>query len=253
MRIHLLNESLAFPPADFAIQDGLLALGGDLSYPRLINAYAHGIFPWYEDGQPIMWWSPNPRMVLYPKQLKISKSMRKIIKEEQFEVRFDHNFDAVISACAATKRKGQDGTWITDELTNAFIGLHKLGLAHSVETYQNGLLVGGLYGLSLGTVFFGESMFHHVSNASKIAFFYLTDFLIRNQFQLIDAQQDTAHLRSLGAITIDRRKFLSLLADYIHEPSLVGNWGENDRKRKPNFVVHYLRQNGYNIENESFH
>lgn len=251
MRIHLLNESLTFPPAELAIHDGLLALGGDLSLPRLINAYAHGIFPWYEEGQPILWWSPNPRMILHPRQLRISKSMRKLLKEKVFDIRFDTNFVQVIESCAATKRKDQEGTWITDELASAFIELHRLGLAHSVETYQDGVLVGGLYGLSLGTVFFGESMFHHVSNASKIAFYHLTDFLVRHQFQLIDAQQDTSHLRSLGAVTVDRRKFLALIADCVNEPSLVGNWGQPEIRRKPNFVSHYLQQHGYNLENES--
>lgn len=246
MHIHLLTDSHSFPPADLAIQDGLLALGGDLSLPRVVNAYAHGIFPWYEEGQPIMWWSPNPRMILYPKQLKVSKSMHKLIENQIFEVKFDQNFRSVMEACASSSRKNQDGTWITDDLIHAFTNLHHMGLAHSVETYLHDELVGGLYGLSLGNVFFGESMFHHVSNASKIALFHLVEFLKQNHFQFIDVQQDTNHLRSLGATNTDRRRFLEMLSDAVHKPTLVGNWGEADRKYVHNFVQNYLVRHGVN-------
>ncbi|MBZ0242895.1 MAG: leucyl/phenylalanyl-tRNA--protein transferase, partial [Bacteroidales bacterium] len=195
------------------------------STERLLRAYSLGIFPWYSEDDPIMWWSPNPRMVIKPSDFKASKSLRKLLRDANYQVKIDYNFEEVISACASNPRKDQDGTWITNELKAALIRLHQLGFAHSFEIYTDKELVGGLYGLSLGKVFFGESMFHKVSNASKLAFYELTKFLKQHDFELIDAQQETAHLKSLGAYPVDRTYFLSLLEEYISAPTLRGNWG----------------------------
>lgn len=232
MYIYQLGTAFDFPPADLALQDGMLAIGGDLNPLRLIRAYAKGIFPWYEEGQPILWWSPDPRMTLNLSELYVSKSLKKILHDEIFEVRFDTDFKNVINACAGTKRNGASGTWITTDLRDSFIELHKMGLAHSVETYRENKLVGGLYGLSLGSVFFGESMFHREDNASKVAFVYLVRFLQQNDFNLIDAQQDTTHLRSLGGKTMKRKDFLRLLETFTSEPGLIGNWNSNNCKRE---------------------
>jgi leucyl/phenylalanyl-tRNA---protein transferase len=231
MYIYQLNDSIVFPPAQTAIAEGLLAMGGDLKPERLLKAYSEGIFPWYEEGQPILWWSPDPRLILRPDALYISKSLKKTIRENRFKISYDTNFEGVIDACANTLRDDSDGTWITEDLRNAFIELHRMGLAHSVEATQDGELVGGLYGLSLGTVFFGESMFHVVKDASKVAFVYLVEFLKANDFELIDAQQDTPHLRSFGASALKRREFLELMKSMVFKPSLVGNWGTNDVKK----------------------
>jgi leucyl/phenylalanyl-tRNA---protein transferase len=231
MYIYQLNDSIVFPPAHAAIAEGLLAIGGDLKPERLIKAYSEGIFPWYEEDQPILWWSPDPRLILKPDDVYVSKSLKKAIREKHFEISFDAHFEAVIDACANTLREGSEGTWITPELSSAFIELHKMGLAHSVEAIKDGKLVGGLYGLSLGTAFFGESMFHTEKDASKVAFVYLVDFLRANGFELIDAQQDTPHLRSFGAKTIARSSFLEILKTIIANPSLVGNWGNGNYSR----------------------
>ncbi|MDP2235196.1 MAG: leucyl/phenylalanyl-tRNA--protein transferase [Bacteroidales bacterium] len=231
MYIYQLNESIVFPPAHAALAEGLLAIGGDLRPERLIKAYSEGIFPWYEEDQPILWWSPDPRLVLKPEDVYVSKSLKKTIREKRFEISFDTNFEAVIDACANTLRGEAEGTWITPELRDAFIYLHKTGLAHSVEAYKEGKLAGGLYGLSLGTAFFGESMFYNEKDASKVAFFYLVDFLKSNGFELIDAQQDTPHLRSFGAKTIARSSFLEILKTITAKPSLVGNWGNGNNSR----------------------
>ncbi|MDP3442084.1 MAG: leucyl/phenylalanyl-tRNA--protein transferase [Ignavibacteria bacterium] len=230
MYIYQLDKSFVFPPDSAALAEGLLAIGGDLHPDRLIKAYSQGIFPWYEEDQPILWWSPDPRMVLKPNQIIISKSLRKIIREQQFEIKMDTRFSEVIQACGTSMRNGANDTWITSELKQSFIQLHEKELAHSVEAYQNGILVGGLYGLSIGSIFFGESMFFKVSNASKVAFTYLCNFLNENNFDLIDAQQDTSHLRSLGANTISRTRFLKLLKEYTIKPSLIGKWNTNSCK-----------------------
>lgn len=223
--VYLLSQdNIDFPPAELAPDEGLLAIGGDLSVERLINAYACGIFPWYSENEPLMWWSPNPRMVLFPGNFKPSKSLRRLAESSQFEVRFDTAFEQVIQACGKTTRKDQDGTWLTQELTEAFISLHKLGLAHSVETYYENTLVGGLYGLSLGRVFFGESMFYLRANASKVAFYHLVKYLQLHHFDLIDAQQDTNHLRSLGGLTIDRVDFIQRLNESVTRETLIGKW-----------------------------
>ena len=168
MPVYQLPDEPVFPPADLANADGLLAIGGDLSTPRLINAYSSGIFPWYSEGQPILWWSPNPRMVLFPDRFKRHKNLRRTVEKNIFTYTFDQEFEKVIDHCSHIKRKKQDDTWITEEMKKAYIQLHKAGYAHSVETYQQGKLVGGLYGISLGSVFFGESMFHLQTDASKV-------------------------------------------------------------------------------------
>lgn len=224
MRIYELGTEHVFPPASEAIKEGLLAIGGDLHPARLLNAYRNGIFPWYEEGEPVMWWSPDPRLVIQPHEVYVSKSLRKIIRDRIFTLKFDCNFEAVIENCANTKRKESDGTWLTNDLKNAMKQLHQSGWAHSVEVYHQEKLVGGLYGLAIGKVFFGESMFHLVSNASKVAFVYLSALLQKKEFVLIDAQQDTAHLRSLGAYTISRNDFIQALDEFATQNVSPENW-----------------------------
>jgi leucyl/phenylalanyl-tRNA--protein transferase len=209
--------------------EGLLAIGGDLRPERLILAYSMGIFPWSEVGEPLLWWSPDPRMMLFPKELHISKSMRKVLRENLFEIRFDTSFRDVIEQCARSQGRSLNGSWLSNELMEAFVQLHHRGLAHSVEAWHNEQLVGGLYGLSLGACFFGESMFYTTSNASKAAFISLTQFLDKHGFMLIDAQQDTPHLASLGAKPRPRAEFLNLLAKAIRMPTLVGKWNSPDQ------------------------
>ena len=218
------DKNMFFPDPYEAPDDYPLAYGGDLSIDRLLFAYSNGIFPWYSEGEPILWWSPNPRMVLFPSDLKVSRSLRKVIKNKGFEVKFDTNFEKVINMCATVYRKGQDGTWITPEMIEAYVQLHKAGFAHSVETYLNGKLVGGLYGVSIGRTFFGESMFHLVSNASKVAFVYLIERLKKWQFDMIDCQQSSQHMANFGAVEIPRNKFLDILKSSVKKPTLVGNW-----------------------------
>ncbi|PSR05529.1 MAG: leucyl/phenylalanyl-tRNA--protein transferase, partial [Bacteroidetes bacterium SW_11_45_7] len=199
MPIYELNDQLVFPPPEKADPDGLLAFGGDLDPDRLLIAYRMGIFPWFNPGDPILWWSPDPRMVLYPSHLHVSKDMRRILRKGQFSISYDNDFRAVITACKDTPRKDQSGTWITDEMQKAYEELHKRGYAHSVEVWQEGELVGGLYGVSLGGCFFGESMFSKVSNASKTGLITFVRDLVKNGFQMIDCQVYTDHLASLGA------------------------------------------------------
>lgn len=224
MPIYALSDDLIFPDPNLADNDGLLAIGGDLSPERLLLAYQHGIFPWYSEGQPILWWSPNPRMVLFPDQFRRHKNLRKTVNSKKFELRFDSNFEQVINLCSAVPRQEQDGTWITMEMKQAYVNLHKLGYCHSVEVYRHEKLVGGLYGVSIGRAFFGESMFHLETDASKVALWYLVDKINEWDFELIDVQQDTEHLRSLGAHTIDRPKFLTLLDKCVQHPGYVGKW-----------------------------
>lgn len=224
MAIYLLTDEVGFPDPHLASDDGLLAMGGDLSPERLILAYASGIFPWYSEGEPILWWSPNPRMVVYPQKFKVSKSLRQLIKRQTFEVRIDTHFEMVIHECAKMERENQEGTWITPEMEAAYLKLHKAGFAHSFETYLQGELVGGLYGISIGKAFFGESMFHQVSNASKVAYYHLVQFALQHDFQVIDAQQETDHLKSLGGELMERSDFLSLLDQVIASPTIRGSW-----------------------------
>ena len=201
-----------FPPVELATKDGLLAIGDDLSTNRLITAYKSGIFPWYSEGQPILWWSPDPRFVLFPKKLKISKSMHKLLRDEAFTVTYNTEFQKVINACASVPRRGQESTWITVHMKEAYVKLFELGYAKSVEVWRNGKLVGGLYGVDLGHVFCGESMFSNVSNASKYGFIKFVQELHSNNYQMIDCQVFTEHLESLGAEEIPRKEFLKMLA-----------------------------------------
>ena len=215
MSVFQLPDEPVFPLPDLADPDGLLAIGGDLSPQRLIQAYAAGIFPWYSEGSPILWWSPDPRLVLFPGEFKRHKNLRRLVHSNKFSITMDKDFAAVVEACSKVERKDQDGTWITREMQEAYIRLFELGFAHSVECRLDGKLAGGLYGVSLGKIFFGESMFHYVADASKVALWHLVDFLLENDFKLIDAQQDTPHLRSLGARLIPRKEFLKILAENI--------------------------------------
>lgn len=210
MPLFFINKELVFPPVDLAEPDGLLAVGGDLSTERLILAYRSGIFPWYE-GEHILWWCPDPRFVLFPGELIISKSMRSVLKKSTFTFTINSAFSEVITNCKRVARKDQDSTWITDEVRNAYIELHKKGIACSAEAWQDGKLVGGLYGVRLGKVFFGESMFSHVSNASKFAFINYVNELMKEDVKLIDCQVYTEHLESLGARMISRKEFIGLI------------------------------------------
>lgn len=218
------DDELSFPHPRFANPDGILAVGGDLSAERLLLAYSWGIFPWYSDDDPILWWSPDPRFVLYPEQLKVSKSMRPYFNQRKFTVTYDRDFPAVIAACGGTPRHGQPGTWITAEMKEAYIRLHERGYAHSVEVWQGEELVGGLYGIALGKVFFGESMFTRVNNASKFGFIALVRDLQARGYELIDCQQETRHLSRLGAGSISRERFLEVLEVNRERGTEVGRW-----------------------------
>lgn len=217
MPVYRLSNKLVFPHPSLSNEDGLLAVGGDLSCERLCLAYENGIFPWYSE-KPVLWWSPDPRFVLFPKDLKVSKSMRKFLKKGYYKVTFDTCFKEVITNCGYTRK---DDTWIDTDMIESYCALHKLGIAHSVETWYEDKLVGGLYGLSMGSCFFGESMFSIMDNASKTAFIKLIETI---NFSLIDCQIYSQHLESLGAINIKRSEFLELLAQGIEETSKIGSW-----------------------------
>ncbi|MVN92525.1 leucyl/phenylalanyl-tRNA--protein transferase [Mucilaginibacter aquatilis] len=206
--IFRLDERIIFPKPELAEEDGLLAVGGDLSAERLLLAYQHGIFPWYSNDTPILWYSPHERFVLYPDELRVSKSMRQVLRSGKFKATSNTAFENVIEACSAVPRAGQDGTWITEEMKAAYIGLHKLGYAHSYEIWQDDTLVGGLYGVKVGKVFCGESMFSKVSNASKAA---LIKLCATTEYVLIDCQVHTEHLESMGARFISRQEYLKEL------------------------------------------
>lgn len=224
MPIYRLNHEIAFPHPEGA-EDGIVAVGGDLRPERLLLAYESGIFPWFSENEPIIWWSPDPRFVLLPDHLKVSKSMQQLLKRQHFKVTFDISFEAVIDACAAKPREGQEGTWITQDMKEAYIALHQQGWAHSVEVWNTkGELAGGLYGVSLGSCFFGESMFHHESNASKYGFIVLVNTLKEKGFTLIDSQVHTSHLESLGAQEIPRTSFLQLLSRALDAKTYRGKW-----------------------------
>ena len=203
-----LGKEIVFPPPAYAEPDGLLAIGGDLNIDRLLSAYSSGIFPWFNPENPILWWSPDPRPIFIPGQIRITKSLRKTIQKQLFQITFNQAFEQVLEGCAHTPRHGEMTTWLTEEMKEAYIHLHLHGYAHSVETWQNGILVGGLYGVSIGKAFFGESMFHRISNASKVAFYYLSEFLAKHKFLFIDGQVTNPHLLSLGAIEISREEYL---------------------------------------------
>ncbi len=220
-----LTPNSFFPPLEDALVEpnGLLAAGGDLSPGRLIEAYRSGIFPWFNENEPILWWSPDPRMVLFPSELRISRSLNKILRNSNYEVRVDSAFSQVIQACAAP-RKGQSGTWIHSDMVSAYTELHEMGLAHSVETWVGGELIGGLYGIAQGKMFFGESMFSRIHDASKIAFVHLVKQLEQWNFNMIDCQMRTAHLASFGAREIPRKEFSQRLKELVNYPNQIEKW-----------------------------
>jgi len=215
MPVFRLTKELIFPNPELSEEDGLLALGGDLSEDRILLAYSMGIFPWYSDGPPVLWWSPDPRLVLIPAELKISRSLRQVINKGLFTIKMDTAFAEVIRNCAVIRREGQQGTWITEEMIGAYIRLHHAGYAHSIESWQDGELVGGLYGIALGKAFFGESMFAKKSSASKIALVALAEYLRALDYSFIDCQVTTEHLKSLGAREVPRREFLRMLKEAL--------------------------------------
>ncbi len=223
---------LAFPNPYYADEGGLLAYGGDLSSARLIAAYRRGIFPWFSEGDPILWWSPDPRLLLYPDKFKLRKSFRRVLRSGKFSVTFDQDFSGVIHHCASTPRKGQEATWIVPQMIEAYKRLHKEGYAHSVEVYYEGSLVGGLYGLALGKAFFGESMFSLVSDASKVAFKALSDVLGSRGYDFIDCQMKTDHMMRLGAEVVQRDIFLDELSTTIESSTDMGPWDDFHWKYK---------------------
>lgn len=206
-------DNFEFPPPDRAFPDGLLAVGGDLSLHRLLNAYKNGIFPWYNPQDPILWWSPDPRLVLFPNEIKISKSMRVYFNRPVFKVTYNREFEKVMRTCGEISRRNQQGSWIHEEMIEAYVKLHEEGYAHSVEVWQDNELIGGLYGVAFGKIFFGESMFAFRSNASKFGFIKLVQRLQQLEFMLIDCQQETPHLQSLGAVSVSRKYFIEILND----------------------------------------
>jgi leucyl/phenylalanyl-tRNA--protein transferase len=218
------NYHVAFPHPSEAEPDGLLAVGGALREDWLLAAYAQGIFPWFNEGEPILWWSPDPRMVLFPERVKVSKSLAQVLRKGVLRCTVDRDFANVITACARTPRRGQNGTWITNAMRQAYTALHRLGVAHSVEVWQGEALVGGLYGVSLGGAFYGESMYSHVPNASKVALVHLCEMLARRGFKLIDCQVHTPHLERMGATLLSRDEFLSLLDEALGMDTWKGNW-----------------------------
>ncbi|RLA91985.1 MAG: leucyl/phenylalanyl-tRNA--protein transferase [Deltaproteobacteria bacterium] len=224
MPVYLLSDELIFPRPEEAEENGLLAVGGDLSLKRLLLAYRLGIFPWYSEESPILWWSPDPRLILEPENLKISKSLNKVIKKGIFSITMDQAFEAVIRGCAQAQRPDARGTWIVDDMISAYCRLHQAGFAHSVESWFEGKLVGGLYGVSLGKVFFGESMFYQMKNASKVAFVYLVRLLQIWGFDMIDCQITTSHLINFGAHEIPRSQFLKRLSRALQYETRRGHW-----------------------------
>ena len=224
MPVFRLTDKLVFPPVHLSTPEGLLAVGGDLSVQRLLLAYRSGIFPWYSKAEPLLWWSPDPRSVLFPHELRISRSLQKILRQDRYAVRMDTDFQTVITSCANIERKNQDDTWITDEMIDAYLNLHRHGYAHSFETWYQGKIVGGLYGVSIGRCFFGESMFSTHRDASKVALVYLARFAAGMDFGFIDCQVPSNHLCRLGARNIPRRKFMRLLEEHINLPTTIGLW-----------------------------
>lgn len=218
------SESIIFPPVEDSTEEGIVAAGGNLSPGMLLSAYRQGIFPWYNEGDEILWWSLDPRFVLFTEKLKISKSMKKELRKQKYEVTLDNSFKEVIGNCRNAVRRGQGGTWITKEMMDGYCELNRLGWAHSVEVRMSGKLVAGLYGISLGHVFFGESMFTKVSNGSKIAFILLTLYLKDKGFSFIDCQDHTNHLESLGAENIRRKEFFNILNKGLAFPDFIGMW-----------------------------
>ena len=224
MPVYQLSEDLVFPSPHLASKEGLLAVGGDLTRNRLLLAYSLGIFPWYSEGEPILWWSPDPRLVLYPHELKVSRSLDKVINKDRFKVTVDCAFERVIKDCARVRLENREGTWIVDEMVKAYCSLHESGFAHSIEAWAGDRLAGGLYGVSLGKCFFGESMFTRVSNASKVAFVVLVNHLKSQGFAMIDCQITTGHLTRFGAREISRARYLDELDEALKATTLKGKW-----------------------------
>ena len=221
-----LGRSHIFPNPRYSADEGLLAFGGDLSPNRILTAYRKGIFPWYNEDDPILWWSPNPRLVLYPEEFKVNKSFRRFLRQERYKIRFDTNFKDVINRCSTVSRDGQEGTWILDDMKSAYIELFDMGFAHSIEVYEDDILVGGLYGLSMGRAFFGESMFSLKTNASKVAFKALSDVLGCRGYDFIDCQVNNDYLVQMGARDISRDRFLDELEYALSRSSDFGSWAK---------------------------
>jgi leucyl/phenylalanyl-tRNA--protein transferase len=224
MSVFLLSQKIEFPSPHLAEEDGLLAVGGCLSEERLLRAYKMGIFPWFSEGDPVLWWSPDPRLVLYPQEIRVSKSLQKVIRKKQFHLTMDTAFTRVINACASSRTQNNEGTWLTEYMIESYIKLHESGFAHSVEVWYKGELAGGLYGVSLGRCFFGESMFTRLSNASKVAFVALVHFLEKLSFDLIDCQITTRHMVSFGAKEVPRAIFLKQVEDSLQFSTKKGKW-----------------------------
>jgi leucyl/phenylalanyl-tRNA--protein transferase len=222
--VFLLTDKIAFPPPHLASREGLLAVGGDLSRERLLLAYRMGIFPWFSDDEPILWWSPDPRLVLYPREFRVSKTLKKIINKGIFTVTMDSAFGRVITQCAQIRIENNQGTWIVEDMIDAYCNLHESGFAHSVEAWHQGELAGGLYGVSLGRCFFGESMFARISNASNVALVTLVGYLNKLSFDMIDCQLTTKHLLRFGAREIPRVRFLKQLEESLNAPTIKGKW-----------------------------
>ena len=224
--IHELSLSHDFPSPRTAGDEGLLAFGGDLNPNRILKAYRNGIFPWFNPEDPILWWSPNPRMVLLPQDFKSNKSFKRVLRNKGFEVRFDTNFEAVITHCGNVPREGQEGTWLTKEMKEAYIEIHDMGFAHSIETYYEDELVGGLYGIAMGRGFFGESMFSLMPNASKVAIKALSSICEKKSYDFIDCQVETPHLINWGAKLVERDSFLNMLEETLTKTTDFGSWGD---------------------------
>ena len=232
MNLTYLRNDEPFPHASYASPEGIVAYGGGLHPSRLLEAYRKGIFPWYNPGDPILWWSPNPRCVLYTKDFILRKSLAKRIRNAGFEVRFDYDFEGTIKACREVDGRDEEGTWILPEMIEAYCVLFDMGYAHSIETYLDGELVGGLYGVSIGNAFFGESMFSRVSDASKVALSALVEFATAHDFEFIDCQIPTEHLLSLGAVCIARNQFLNTLDTILTKDTMLGSWSNRLPKQE---------------------
>lgn len=230
-----LDRGTPFPPVEHARREpnGLLAAGGELSVGRLLSAYQRGIFPWFSEGEPLLWWSPDPRMVVFTDQLKISRSLAKSARNRGYEIRIDTAFAAVLEGCAGPRRR-EAGTWLGPEMRSAYLRLHRIGYAHSFETWHHGNLVGGLYGVAIGRMFFGESMFSLATDASKVALVGLVQELRLRHFPMIDCQMNTAHLASLGAREMPRAEFLRAVSSLVHYPEAAGRWERSERENEPN-------------------
>jgi leucyl/phenylalanyl-tRNA--protein transferase len=224
MPVFRLSQDLVFPPPELSRSDGLLCVGGDLSVERLILAYKNGIFPWFSEQDPVLWWSPDPRLVIFPDHIHISKSLKKKIKTTRFVIRVNTAFEKTITACAQPRDAKKSGTWLIDEMIGAYLDLHRAGIAHSIETWEDDILVGGLYGLSIGASFFGESMFTQKNDASKMALVALANHLKQHDFDLIDCQITTDHLMAMGAVEIPRKQFLSIIAASVNQRSDTNLW-----------------------------